>query len=89
MKHDLGVLPYQIDFKTQDKPPHEIISWLNENTTRVQHLLDEEPRVSRWYFENLETALKAVTMIQESKQSIDYRLVCNALSGLFIQDGDF
>ncbi len=89
MLDNLGELAYQLDFKTGDKIPHQITNWISENSTRVQHLLDEEPRVTRWWFKNMEIAFNAIIKMQEQEEFITYRLICLTTNSLYIQHGEF
>ncbi|MEO2050242.1 MAG: hypothetical protein ABGX00_00645 [Allomuricauda sp.] len=80
---------HQIDFKTNDGPPLEVMEWIKHNSTRVQHLLDEEPRLSRWWFNDIGTAMKAVNIIMEKCPDVEYRWLCIDLNALVMQHGDF
>lgn len=80
---------FQIDFiNEQITPQTEIVSFLNENSSRLQHLLDEEPRLIRWWFDSFDIALKAMTKISKV-EDLAHRLICVEKHTLFIQVGDF
>lgn len=89
MNNDLGAHPCQMDFKTNDTPPHEVMSWIMDNSTRVEHLLDKKPRLSRWWFDSIDTCIQAILKIQELSPETEYRLICLELDALVIQHGDF
>lgn len=88
MTHNLGELPYQIDFLTADKPDSELVDFVMSNSTRVQHLLDENPRISRWWFADFSKAMEAMVKCSEH-EGLTYRLICLATDSLYIQHGTF
>lgn len=82
-------LSFQIDFiNSEITPKREIVDFLNDNSTKLQHLLDEEPRVIRWWFENIDKALTAMVKISSVKD-LTHRLICIEKNALFIQEGEF
>ncbi|MEO0571987.1 MAG: hypothetical protein AAF039_09805 [Bacteroidota bacterium] len=89
MKNKLDAFPHQIDFKTNHTPSLEVMGWIMENSSRVEHLLDEEPRISRWWFEDIGKALEAVNRIIEEDPAAEYRWLCLELDALIMQHGDF
>lgn len=71
------------------KIPKEITDWINGNSTKVQHLLDVEPRVTRWWFADIGKVIQAINLIQDHKEPITYRMICLAMDSLYIQHGEF
>lgn len=89
MEKKLDDFPQQIDFKTSHTPSQPVMGWIMENSTRVEHLVDEQPRLSRWWFDDAEKVLKAINMIIEDGTDTEYRWICKDLGVLMIQRGEF
>lgn len=80
---------FQIDFiNTELTRRTELVNLLNNNSTRLQHLIDENPRLMRFWFEDLSTAIKIMTDLL-NEENLSFRLICVELNALFIQIGDF
>lgn len=103
MKHNIKLLKYknsinnvefvnisfQIDLiNTEITPRTSIVNFLNENSIKVQHLLEEDLRLVRWWFENLDKALLVVKILSE-EIDLSYRLISIEKNILFIQVGNF
>lgn len=87
--NDLNSKSFQIDLvNTEVTPRTQIVRFLNENSSRLQHLLDEEPRLIRWWFDNFDTALTVMTKLS-GEIDLSHRLICIEKNLLFIQVGDF
>lgn len=80
---------FQIDLiNSEASDRHEVVSYLNDHSTRLQHLLDEEPRLMRWWFKDFDTALSALAKISGVK-NLSHRMICIERKTLFFQLGDF
>lgn len=80
-------LSFQIDLiNEQVIRETTLVGFLNNNSSRLQHIIDEEPRLMRWWFDNIEIALDAMAKI---KHHLDHRLICIEKNALFIQIGEF
>lgn len=80
-------LSFQIDLiNEQATKETELVDFLNSCSSKLQHIIDEEPRIMRWWFDDLETAMNAMTKINHN---LDHRLICLEKNALFIQIGDF
>lgn len=88
-KEEFNNLNFQIDFINSEvsKFP-KLVETLNKNSTRLQHLLDEEPRLMRWWFESIEKAMSLMVKI-DSNKNLNHRLICIEKNALFIQLGEF
>tara|TARA_E500000318_G_scaffold112008_1_gene133322 strand:+ start:8722 stop:9066 length:345 start_codon:yes stop_codon:yes gene_type:complete len=85
---DYEGMSFQIDLvNTEVTPRTEIVNFLNDNTERLQHLLDEEPRLIRWWFSDFGTAAKAMLKLSEAGD-LNHRLICIEKKMLFVQVGD-
>jgi len=82
-------LSFQIDLINSEVTlERDVVNYLNNNSTRLQHLLDEEPRLIRWWFNDFESALDAMVKIS-SVRELSHRLICLDKQALFIQLGNF
>lgn len=81
-------LSFQIDFINNQITTNEsnLVDFLNSKSMRLEHLLDEEPKLIRWWFDSLESALNAMTKISNE---LNHRLICIEKNALFIQVGEF
>lgn len=82
---------FQIDFiNTEITSKSEVVRVLNENSNRLQHLIDVEPRLIRWWFDDLRTATKVLSTIikEHNVLNLSFRLICQEKNLLFIQNGD-
>ena len=85
--NDYDGMSFQIDLvNTEVTPRTEIVNFLNDNSERLQHLLDEEPRLIRWWFEDFGTAMKAMLKLSQERD-LNHRLICIEKKMLFVQVG--
>lgn len=79
---------FQIDLiNTEITSKTEIVNILNDNSSRLQHLLNEEPKLIRWWFDNFKTAIKPIIRLSQEEE-ISYRFICLEKKTLFIQVGN-
>ena len=85
---DFDGMSFQIDLvNTEVTPRTEIVNFLNDNSQRLQHLLDEEPRLIRWWFDDFGAAMKVMLKLSE-EGDLNHRLICIDKKMLFVQVGD-
>lgn len=85
--NDFENVSFQIDLINSEVTPQtDIVNFLNNNSSRLQHLLDEEPRLIRWWFDDINVSLKAMSEIAKVKD-LAHRLICIEKNVLFIQNG--
>mgnify|MGYP006921603354 CR=1 FL=1 len=86
--NDFDGMSFQIDLINSEITPRpEIVNFLNENSQRLEHLLDKDPKLIRWWFSNFEIAIKVMLKLSD-EDDLNYRLVCVERKTLFIEVGD-
>lgn len=91
VQRDFNDMEFQMDFinsKVSVRPG--LVDYLNENSSRLQHLLDENPSLMRWWFDDLSKALSVMKEVLERFDGfeVSHRPVCLEKNVLLLQVGD-